>query len=450
MINNDAERYYKVQLYIYSKCMEYIQGCLPSYAYIIGRGFRSERTISGVTMYDGSNNIFERLGQVNISNIEIETKNNTETIPQIVDAGIKWIHQLHSIDKKKLMSINWSNPNEDYFRPNMQNKYTSDYKLRNLYDIKKQIAVMQGEPTLLSNIGSSQRRLLHQQGIKSIYDSRCTAEAMGFKNGIIKTNLDIRLMQFRDIQGLIPDIYCRYISNRKTSPKQTMGNRDLIVHLKENGYMVMDCESRISISDKFDDLPESDNNSSVYLIGVVDVDKNGSSEFNPFVTSDLSDRAELENFKNLLKYMTSKYQNNNEPKILVWSGAESKFIRKLINKHNDDLSLEEKELSFKILNNMVDMMIFFEKESIIIKNSYTLSLKDVARRLYEMRLISTIWSDEMHDLLNKIDIINDEAYVVGITIPEHPDFELILKYNEVDCQVIKEIVDWLTTKVRKY
>jgi hypothetical protein len=450
MINNDAEKYYKVQLYIYSKCMEYIQGCLPSYAYIIGRGYKSERKISGVTIKDGSNNIFERLGQVNILNIDIETNKNAETIPQIVDAGVKWIRTLRSIDKNKLMSVNWSNPDEDYFRPNMQNKYTSDYKVRNLYDIKKQIAVMQGEPTLLSNIGNIQRKLLHQQGIKSIYDPRCTTDAMGFNNGIIKTNLDIRLMQFRDTQGLIPDVYCRYISNSKLNPSQTLGNRDLIIHLKNNGYMVMDCESRISISDKFDDLPESDNNSSVYLIGIINVDKYGSSEFNPFVTNDLSDKAELENFKNFLGYMASQYQNNNKPKILVWSGAESKFVKNLLKKHDHNLTTDEKQLSYTILNNMIDMMKFFENESIIIKNSYTLSLKDVARRLYEMGLISTIWSDEMHNLLNKIDIINDDAYVVGITIPEHPDFALILKYNEIDCQVIVEIVDWLNTKVKQY
>jgi hypothetical protein len=450
MINNDAEKYYKVQLYIYSKCMEYIQGCLPSYAYIIGRGYKSQRTISGVTICDGSNNIFERLGQVNISDIEIETNTNTEAIPDIVDDGIKWIHTLRSIDKDKLMSVNWSNPNEDYFRPNMQNKYTSDYKVRNLYDIKKQLAVMQGEPTLLSNIGSSQRRTLHQKGIKSIYDKRCTASAIGFKDGIVKTNLDIRMMQFRDTSGLIPDIYCRHISNTKLDSKQSLGNRDLIIQLKKNGYMVMDCESRISISDKFDDLPESDNNSCIYLIGIINVTKDGSTEFNPFVTNDLSDEAEFNNFKNFLSYMASQYQNNNSPKILVWSGAESKFMKKLMRKYNNNLTIEEKQLSLVILDNMIDMMKFFEKESIMIKNSYTLSLKDVARKLYEMGLISTVWSDEMNDLLNKIDIINDEAYVVGITIPEHPDFELILKYNEIDCQVITEIINWLNTKVKRY
>jgi hypothetical protein len=95
---------------------------------------------------------------------------------------------------------------------------------------------------------------------------------------------------------------------------------------------------------------------------------------------------------------------------------------------------------------------FFEKEKIIIKGCYTLSLKDVARNLHRLGIISTIWDAESSGigLLNGIDLINDEVVLTNTHINDHPDFDRILKYNYVDCQVIVEIVNWLYGRTSFY
>lgn len=451
MINNDAQRYYKVQLYIYSKCIEYIQGCTPANAYIIGRGFRSEKTIDKQTISTYSNNIFEMFGTVDILDIASETINpNHLNTRQLVETGVEWITTLKSINKSVLENVNWANPDEVYFRPNMQNKYTSNRQVCNMYDIKFDIAVLQGEPTLLAHIGSKERALMHEKGIYSMYDKRCTASAMGYKNPVVKQNLDLRLMQFRDKDGIIPDITLRHISNQKLY-NQSIGNRALIQKLNNEGYFVLDFETRVSVSDRFDNLPNSDTNACAYLIGLIDNTGN-TSNFIPFINNDLTDTSELFNFKTFIEYMKPFYQYGSGPGILTWSKAENKFIGNLTKKYNDILSEEDKFIVETINHHTIDMYEFFEKENIMIRGCYTLSLKDVAKRLFEMNIITTTWTADMGGLvsLSTIDRINDEANVAGITISEHPDFQCMLDYNRIDCQVIVEIVEWLSTKTRSY
>jgi hypothetical protein len=452
MINRDSQRYYKVQLYIYTKCLEYIQGCLPAYGYIIGRGFRSKKTLNKVETITMSNNIFEKFGTVDMINIDAETTSPTQmTIPELVESGIEWIITLRSMNETTLNEVNWENPEYPYLRPNMNNKYTSNRDVCNMYNIKRDIAIAQGEPTLLANVKSQNRSLLHEKGIYSMYDERCTAESMSFKSGMSKDNIDLRLMQFRDKSGLIPDIYLRHIGNKRLN-NQTISNRELMNKLVNQGYFVLDFETRISVADRFDDLPNSDADTYAYLIGLIDLYNSNKPIYLPFIADDLSDTAELFNFKQFINYMKPHYQSGDGPGILTWSKAENSFIKKLLNKYDDILSEEDKFIVDEILKSTIDMYEFFEKEHIIIRDCYTLKLKEVSKKLYNMGIIQTTWTDDMGGLaaLSSIDRINDEATIADINLGEHPDFAPMLEYNRIDCQVIAEIVEWLSTKIRNY
>lgn len=452
MINNDAQRYYKVQLYMYTKCLEYIQDCLPAKGYIIGRGFKSKKITNKVETITSSNNIFEKFGEVDMINIDGETTNpNQMTIPELVESGTEWIITLRSMNKTTLDNISWENPDEPYFRPNMNNKYTSNRDVCNMYDIKREIAKAQGEPTLLANVKSDNRARLHEKGVYSMYDEICTADLMGIKNVITKENIDLRLMQFRDKTGLVPDIYLRHVGNKCLS-NQTISNRELINKLMSQGYFVLDFETRISVADRFDDLPSSDTDTYAYLIGLIDLYNSNTSVYLPFIAADLSETSELFNFKQFINYMKPYYESGDGPGILTWSKAENSFIKKLNQKYGDILSDEDKFIVSEILKSTVDMFEFFEKEHIIIRDCYTLKLKEVSKRLYDMGLIQTTWTDDMSGLvsLSTIDKINDEAKIADITLGEHPDFASMLEYNHIDCQVVAEIMEWLSTKIRNY
>jgi hypothetical protein len=483
MLNNDSEKYYKIQLYMYSKCLEYIQGTCPAFAYVIGRGFKSERIENKIKISERSNHIFDRMGHIDIHNIEIETEKRNLSIPEWVEGGVEWIHTLRALNNQILDTINWENPSETYFRPNMNNKRATSATIDNIVvdtsPIRRKLAIMQGEPTLLANVTTDNRNKLHENGVYSIFDERCTAELMGYKDvrekrdenrKIMKdkkgnklmepnmrcVNINIRIKQFRDADNVMPDIYGRHISNTKINKiheqKQELGNRDLLRNFKNNGYIVMDFENRVCISDNFEKLPESDHNTVSYLIGLSHVSNDTSVNFNQIIADRLDEASEYKLCRELINYMTPHMNKTNPTKILIWSKAEYGFIKKLKRNHLALLSDDDLRIFEAIHDNMVDMCEFFEKEKIIIKGCYTLSLKDVARNLHRLGIISTIWDAESSGigLLNGIDLINDEVVLTNTHINDHPDFDRILKYNYVDCQVIVEIVNWLYGRTSFY
>lgn len=451
MINNPSEKYYKTQLYMYSKCLEYIQGVSPAFAYVIGRGFRMTKTRNNIRQTQKSNNIFEHFGPINILDIESETQSKDISIPGLVNEGIDWIKTLRTINTTILNDVNWENPDKIYFRPNMQNEYTTNRQMEDMSPIRRKLAIMQGEPTLFRSIGHKERQILHKNNVFSLNDPNCTSELIGIKDELTRDNMTIRIQQFRDKDNIMPSIYGRYISNNKLKNK-TMGNRDLLRYFKFNGYIVMDFETRVNISDKFDNLPMSDDNTCAYLIGLINVDSSGKSEYNPIIASRLDNDNEFKLFKNLIDYMTPHVSRVNPKKILIWSHAEITFIKKLFESYESMLTESEISVITMILDNIVDMYRFFEQEKIIIKDCYTLSLKDVAKGLHKLGHISTIWKQETPGLgiLNQIDTINDEVIINDTTIDSHPMFDEILTYNFVDCQVIVEIVNWLYTRTMFY
>lgn len=462
MRNGTTQLYYKIQLYIYSKCLEYVQGICPNYAYVIGRGYKSEKTVSKQKMTFRSNNIFDLMGNIDIINIQHETETRDLTVPEWIDNGIEWINTLNKIKKEDLDDVDWANPEQVYFRPNMNNKSSNTNKrLEDTTPIRRELAILQGEPTLLSNVSTAHRNTLHMKNIYSMWDDSCNSKMMGFKDRILKTdngsrfiipnltaeNIDIRIQQFKDETNTIPDIYGRHISNT-VMKNQTMGNRDLLKYLKEVGYIVMDFENRINICDKFDKLPESENNSTSYLVGLMDENKN----FKSIIADRLNAESEYKLFRELIDYMTPRMNNASPTKILIWSKAERAFINKLCKTHAESLSDEDFDVIDAMLDNMVDMLEFFEVEKIIIKGCYTLGLKDVAKNLHRLGKIDTIWSEDSCGLglLNGIDIIHDEVVLNDCNIHEHPQFSKILEYNKIDCQVIVEMVDWLYSRHHVY
>lgn len=453
MLNSSSEFYYKMQLTIYSLCLEYVQKYLPNYAYIIGRGYRSEYQENNVKYKQYSNDIFNTLGAVDMWNLESETKNSKFNILAFIGEAIQWRHTLDIITEDTLSEVNWQNPIESYYRPNMTNKYTSTDKC-DFSNIRNHIAKMQCEPTLIANVGNDEREKLHDNGIFSSKDPNCSVKAMGInKKSVKQRNITTRLLQLQDNNNILPAISFRRISNQKINQKMPT-NRDIIRSTINKSYMVLDFEVANNIGDDFTNLPLSKVDSSAYFIGIIDTSLTGN-KYIPFVSDNLTNNSELINFKNFLTYMAPYYngiKSIQKPHIFVWSGAENVFLNTLLEKHKDKLSEDEIKLVENIQDGLVDMFRMFEMEEIIIKGTNTLSLKDVAKRLYEMKIIPTIWEDDINGIssMSTVERLNSESKLANINLISHPEFGKMIEYNRVDCQVIVEIIDWLQKKVKTY
>jgi predicted RecB family nuclease len=456
MLNTSSELYYKVQLYIYTLCLDYVQNFMPAYAYIIGRGYASEHQIKKIKYKCGSNNIFDTLGVVNTRDIKSETIKSEITIPLIIEEAANWQNILDTITVETLNEVSWNNPFNEYFRPNMLNQYTYNSDVGDFDMIRTKIAELQGEPTLIAHIGNRERELLHDNGIYSIYDSRCTLNAMNMTRRDVRyKNIETRLMQAQDTQNVLPLIQCRNISNQKLSPV-SKSNRNIIVDTLTKNYMVLDLEVSNNTDDDFGKLPLSKNDNCAYFIGLINTAITDNDGYIAFVSDDLTNETELINFQLFISYMEPYFVDdglkNNAPYVFVWSKAENNFLNRLLSKFDDNLTDKDKLIVKTIQSKLVDMCRMFEIEEIIIKGTHSLGLKNVAKQLYAMKLIPTTWKQDISGIssMMAVNILNKEAHESQIKLYQHPKFKDMVDYNRVDCQVIVDIINWLHTKVSIY
>src|SRR5205085_85163 len=92
----------------------------------------------------------------------------------------------------------------------------------------------------------------------------------------------------------------------------------------------------------------------------------------------------------------------------------------------------------------IDMCKVFEQEPIVIKGAYRFKLKQIGNAFYNNGLISTKWEDgQMSDgLIVMLEMI--KLYRTDQTMSPHINkFKSVIDYNEVDCRVVWEIINYL-------
>ena len=92
----------------------------------------------------------------------------------------------------------------------------------------------------------------------------------------------------------------------------------------------------------------------------------------------------------------------------------------------------------------------FKNEPITIKGIFNYGLKNVAEKMYEYKMIDTIWDDK------NIDGKEAMIYAWGCdkiskknkyNISEMPLMKEIIKYNYYDCKVLEEIMNYIRKKM---
>jgi predicted RecB family nuclease len=120
-----------------------------------------------------------------------------------------------------------------------------------------------------------------------------------------------------------------------------------------------------------------------------------------------------------------------------WGSAEDYLYRNAINRHTCIIK------KINILTNWCDMLKLFKTEPIICRGMLNFSLKSVVKAFYDNMFIKTNYSSEVNNGLQAMVAAyecykNDNAtsYVMNC----------IKDYNEIDCKVMWEIIEYLRTK----
>jgi hypothetical protein len=321
----------------------------------------------------------------------------------ILTNAINWIFKLRN------EGFNWKlspKPSINELYPNMSNN--RDGKWRSL---KKELAENINELTLLVNVGYQQRQNAFKNNVYSFQDERCSSSILGL-NGK---------------RGIIVDEIISINSSSSTDLVRPSKINHSVIDWRKLPDNQMEFYLDYETTTDFDEL------NFIFMIGVGFINKENKWEFKCLVAKNDTLIAQIEMFNEFWNYIEKillEYQKD-DGVFIHWTHAEQTFFNRIRN------IIQCKDKIF------LDLYQMFITEPIVVKGAFNFSLKTIANAMYKHGLIKTKW--ESNTLCsNGLDamIIAHELYETK-SIVKLEDMKDIAYYNEVDCKVLYEILDYL-------
>lgn len=475
---------YKGQLAVYTAALESLQGYVPNIAYIMSKAWRIDKANipeSDIHLYKGFS-AFDRPGVINYATRDKEylarTKQAVQWVQKVMTEGREW---KYTNAKNKI--------SHEGMYPNMNKSYNPVYD-----KVKDTLAKRYGDPTMVWYVGTQHRESAHAKGIYDVRDPRCTIEALGIPNTgrgpIIKEILDIN--RFNQTEDMVrPKIIDNNIFGWKNDNLldyfvdfETI-NYNLFVDPYDmdidNSYFESDVTFMIGFGFNYDPRVNSQKIIDSLCIDktkcdyIINIDTINGWEFICLHLVNFKLKNELEMYRLFYQFIilrqeiyTRIYKKELESRMFHWTAAEIRFMDRAIKRirsgeytkyymENQKLDTSNKETintvqneldrlldSFDSMVEWIDMCKVFETVPIVVRGSFRFKLKHIGNAFYNNGLIDTHWADgRMSDgframleaiklyRLNKPMSKNEEMY------------KEIIDYNEVDCRVIWEIVNYL-------
>lgn len=333
----------------------------------------------------------------------ILTKNNykvnriyeDENTTYYYNKSIQWIKTM------KLLGDRWSldKPNRYELYPNIKNDRDLIW-----HSLKKRYASDVKDLSLIWYANEYKRINLLKNSIKSYNDNFDLSKLLNYKIDIVRKMLDY---------------------SKKTSLLTI--EKPIVKSTKTK--LFVDYESTNALHTNRYDFKGN----MVYLIGVGFYDTKWNYKY--FLANSLSQSQEVIIFKQFFQFIS---QFNYE--IIHWAPHEQNELKRVYeyNKH-----IKEIKNGFNNLHRWIDLCKVFQDNGIFVKNVFNFQLKAISKALYKYRLINTEWDDNSIDgqfaliypleITNKINIISTQNIIV----------RKIIKYNEIDCKVMWDIMKCL-------
>jgi hypothetical protein len=340
----------KAQIYMYNTILAKIQNYTPCYGFILGNGF--------IINNFESNKLFEKIGIV-----DFFYKDNS--ICKKLNDGIKIANTYSNID---LMSP----PKEIMI--NVKNQYDTS-------DIKKQIAHIKGDISMLPFLTYKHRNLAKKNKIYSWREINCNSKNLG-------------------ITGKQAELLDKFIiANRE--------NKFFIKYNKLTGFLPIFIDFESVYTDK----------EYIYMIGMV-YQLNNITYEEQFYCQYLNDINEQNMFK-LFEQRLNFLREKNSLRLYHWGNFEP--------------------CKSKIKNlEWYNMINIFKDNQIVFPGMFNYKLKDITNVMYNHNMIKSKYEGKINNGYESIFEAIKYYKTRDINI-----LESIKKYNLIDCKVLKEIYDFL-------
>ena len=380
---------FKGQCWVYNQALGQMQGVYSRYSYILGRGWIW--TCKGKT-HRGTNSL-SRLGVIDFYTIDAEYA--TKTV-----SAINWRKRLQEHGD----TFKAGDPKIPELFPNMS-IHGSDHVKK-----KQKLADEIGEITSVWYCGIKERELAHSKGVYSWRDPRFGPELIEWSNPVRCEILD------------------RILAVNRGDAKWFIGNNFTLKNPPKNTTEVfIDFEALKSICTepvRVNNTVMNPSGEMVFMVGVGHL-LNGKWVYRGFVAENRTHRAEYEMFQNVYQYLSTlgRYVAYH------WSSAEPRMLSSAVKRSP---RLEDYPINFE------DMLPAVREIPLTVKGALDFSVKSIGRALYDLGEVQTAWAPEDSGL--SVMIEGMKAYST-----ENPweALQHVLRYNEVDCKIMWEILTFL-------
>jgi len=153
----------------------------------------------------------------------------------------------------------------------------------------------------------------------------------------------------------------------------------------------------------------------------------------------------MKEFKEYIKkvYKQQRKLSTSKIRFFHWSHAEVSFLENFNSKNNNCYSDFLGNIEF------ADLYKIFTSEPICINGATTYKLKDISNSLCEHGIIKSNW--KLTNITSGLNAMLDGCYYYkcvdnnNINKKANDTFNQIISYNEVDCKVMGEILNWMRT-----
>jgi len=207
----------------------------------------------------------------------------------------------------------------------------------------------------------------------------------------------------------------------------------------------VDFETVSDLADDFSRLPQKGGQPLIFMIGCGHIEKT-QWQFESFVIDSLSEADEARIIEPWISHVESVKNrlapNLEQPHVIHWSPAEVSNFESAFNSAKERHNRPDWPSPhwFDFLGKVV------HEEPVVIRGALAFGLKAVATAMYSHGLIENLWDDGPTDGLGAMVgawWCRQEASRLGVGMTDIDLMQEIVRYNEVDCKVMMEIVRYL-------
>jgi hypothetical protein len=403
MRNSNNVKPFKTQIAIYNMALGEMQGYLPDHSYILGNGWILNKTVNKRRLEESESDPFDKLGTIDYN------QRDNEYYESAMDA-VAWIKELNERN-----DFTHDPPNDPRIYPNMCNSYDGFY-----HSIKKEMADKYNDITNIWNCGPDNRKNAFNKNIISWKDPKCDSKTLGVKGEKTSKMID-SLLQFNRKRNKIINI------GKISHNNDNWRSNDLTfyVDFETIGSMLLNSNQKTKLNVEGD---------YIFMVGIGWKCPNDNKwNYKCLYVNQISLAEEqriMKEFNDIIKNLEREYRTR--AKVIHWSHAEKTFYNRVNSRYG---------YIFDHIN-WYDLLKFFKDNNILILDSLNFSLKTIAKNMNKYGLIESNWEDDVSSGVDAM-FYSWQEYIKFQDINSSDKFNDIIKYNEIDCKTMFEILEYL-------